>query len=99
MVIIVFPFGLFYGMPGKNFNKDEIEFTAVMRQKLAARIKAIRKQKGYSNYENFANAHNFARAQYGRYEKGQDLKFSTIVRILLAFDMTLIEFFSEGFYD
>jgi transcriptional regulator with XRE-family HTH domain len=77
--------------------KDDREFTAAMKQKMAARIKYIRKKLGYDNYEQFANAHNFARTQYGRYEKGEDLRFSTLTRILWAFGMTLTEFFSEGF--
>ncbi len=55
--------------------------------------------KGYDNYEKFANEHNINRSQYGRYEKGEDLQFTSLVKICLAFGMTLAEFFSEGFDD
>jgi transcriptional regulator with XRE-family HTH domain len=74
----------------EDFTQDEL-------LKLASRIKALRIQKGYSNYENFAFDHDIPRAQYGRYEKGTDLRYSSLLKVIKAFDMTLQEFFSEGF--
>jgi len=65
--------------------------------KLAARIKSLRIRKGYSNYEFFAYDHDISRSQFGRYEKGEDIRFSSLVKIAQAFDMTLEEFFHEGF--
>lgn len=67
--------------------------------KLAQRIKSIRISKGYSNYEYFAYEHNISRAQFGRYEKGEDLRYSSLVKVVKAFGMTLEEFFKEGFED
>jgi len=64
---------------------------------LGKRIKALRMAKGYSNYEYFAYEHDIPRAQYGRYEKGEDLRYSSLLKVVKAFDMTLKEFFSEGF--
>jgi len=64
---------------------------------LANRIKNLRIAKGYSNYEFFAFEHQISRAQYGRYERGEDMRFSSLIKIVNAFDMTLEEFFSEGF--
>lgn len=61
------------------------------------RLKQIRKEKGYTNYEHFAYQHGFNRVQYGRYENGANISFKTLVKIVAAFDMTLEEFFSEGF--
>mgnify|MGYP000853983014 FL=1 len=66
-------------------------------QKLGDRIKQLRIAKGYTSYEYFAYEHNISRAQFGRYEQGQDLRFSSLVKICNAFGMTLDEFFSEGF--
>jgi transcriptional regulator with XRE-family HTH domain len=66
-------------------------------EKMGKRIKQLRKQKGYNNHETFAYEHGFARAQFGRYERGANLQFSTIVKVVEALDMTLAEFFSEGF--
>lgn len=65
--------------------------------KLAKRIKSLRLKKGYTSYETFANDHNLSRALFGRYEKGKDLRFTSLVKVVKAFDMTLEEFFSEGF--
>lgn len=64
---------------------------------LGNRIKELRISKGYSNYEYFAYEHNISRSQFGRYERGEDMRFSSLLRVVKAFDMTLEEFFSEGF--
>lgn len=74
-----------------NFDKEEV------LKKLGARIKALRIKKGYSSYEYFAYEHNIYRAQFGRYERGEDLRFSTLIKIIAAFDMTFEQFFSDGF--
>jgi len=66
-------------------------------QNLAKRIKTLRIKKGYTNYEYFAYDKELPRAQYGRYEKGEDLRFTSLTKIARAFGMTLKEFFSEGF--
>lgn len=66
-------------------------------QQLAERIKALRIAKGYTNYERFAYENDLPRAQYGRYENGEDLRFSSLVKVVKAFGMTLEEFFGEGF--
>ena len=66
-------------------------------KKLAKRIKSLRMEKGYSSYENFAFDNKIHRAQYGRYETGTDMQFTSLLKIARAFDMTLEEFFSEGF--
>ncbi|MBS9462505.1 helix-turn-helix transcriptional regulator [Flagellimonas sp. 389] len=66
-------------------------------EKLAKRIKSLRIEKGYSSYENFAFDNKIHRAQYGRYETGTDMQFTSLLRIAEAFDMTLEEFFSKGF--
>jgi transcriptional regulator with XRE-family HTH domain len=63
---------------------------------LGNRIKALRIKKGYTNYEYFAYEHDFSRAQYGRYEQGEDLRYTSLLRVVRAFGMTLQEFFSEG---
>ncbi len=66
-------------------------------KKLGERIRQLRIAKGYSSYEYFAYEHNISRAQFGRYENGQDIRLSTLVKVINAFGMTLHEFFSEGF--
>ena len=67
-------------------------------KKLGARIKQLRVSKGYTSYEYFAYEHNLGRAQFGRYERGtEDLRYSTLLKIVEAFGMDIQEFFSEGF--
>ncbi|QSE99193.1 helix-turn-helix domain-containing protein [Fulvivirga lutea] len=65
--------------------------------KLGARMKALRIQKGYTSYEPFAYEHNIPRAQYGRYERGENITFVNLMKVIQAFEMTPLEFFSEGF--
>lgn len=73
----------------KNTNKDI--------QKLAKRIKTLRMDQGYVNADHFAFDHYFARTQYARYEKGEDLRFTSLLKLVRAFGITLEQFFSEGF--
>ncbi len=66
-------------------------------KRLAKRIRELRREKGYSNYENFAFVNDLPRAQYGRYEKGEDLKYSSLMKVIRALGISVKEFFSEGF--
>ncbi len=65
--------------------------------KLGKRIKQLRVKKGYTSYEYFAYENNISRAQFGRYENGEDLRYSSLIRVVKAFDISMEEFFSEGF--
>ena len=81
----------FYTMALKD---EEIK---VELSKLAVRLKYFRLKRGYSNYEKFAFSNDISRTQYGRYEKGQDIRYSTLLKLLKALDVSAEEFFSEGF--
>lgn len=72
-------------------------YTEQQLANLGKRLRELRIAKGYSNYEQFAFDHDLPRAQYGRYEQGQDLRFSSLVKVLKALDISLEEFFKEGF--
>jgi len=76
-------------MAKKQKTKEQIQ--------LGKRIKKIRIGMGYTNSEYFAYEKDIPRAQLGRYELGENLQFTNLVRLVKAFDMTLEEFFSEGF--
>ena len=65
--------------------------------KLGNRIRELRIRKGYTSYEYFAYEHNISRAQFGRYEKGEDLRYTSLLKVVRALDISLQEFFSEGF--
>lgn len=66
-------------------------------ENLSKRLRELRIEKGYTNYEQFAFDNEIPRAQYGRYENGSDLRFSSLVKVLKALDISLAEFFSKGF--
>ena len=78
----------------KKIKKDDVD---VVLGKLGERIRALRIAQGHTSHETFAYQHNINRVQYSRYERGEDLRFSTLIKIVQAFDMSLEEFFSEGF--
>jgi transcriptional regulator with XRE-family HTH domain len=66
-------------------------------KKLGARLRHFRKLKGYSNYEHLAFDLGISRSQYGKYENGGNIKFSTLCKILKHLDVELNEFFNNGF--
>jgi transcriptional regulator with XRE-family HTH domain len=81
----------------KNYPKKQDLNLEETLKKLGNRIKQLRIKKGYTSYEYFAYEHNISRAQFGRYERGQDLRFSSQVKVINALEITLEEFFKEGF--
>jgi transcriptional regulator with XRE-family HTH domain len=66
-------------------------------KKLGERIRSLRIKKGYNNYESFAYEHDIARAQYGKYEKGENITYTSLLRVIKALDLSVKDFFSEGF--
>jgi transcriptional regulator with XRE-family HTH domain len=73
------------------------DYIEIQLENLGKRIREVRKEKGYANYEQFAFDNELPRAQYGRYEKGQDLRFTSLLKVLKAMDISLKDFFSKGF--
>lgn len=92
---------LFYPMENKGkkgSKKKVVEIDPdILLKKVGKRIKDLRIKEGYTSYEYFAYEHEIPRAQFGRYEQGQDLRLSSLVKVINAFGMTMQEFFSEGF--
>jgi len=77
--------------------EEKLIATAEELKKLGNRIKALRIKAGFSNYEYFAYKHELPRAQFGRYERGEDLRYTSLLKVIKAFGITVQEFFSEGF--
>lgn len=73
------------------------KYTEQKLKALGNRLRELRIEKGYKNYEQFAFDHNISRAQYGRYENGQDLRFSSLLKVLKALDISLEDFFKDTF--
>jgi len=65
--------------------------------KLANRIKTLRLQAGHYHYEKFALSNDIARIQYRKYEMGGNLNYTSLLRVLKALDISLADFFKEGF--
>lgn len=64
---------------------------------LGRRIRELRKLKGYSSQETFAYDNDYTLSYYSRLERGEDIRFSSLVRVCKALDVKLEDFFSEGF--
>jgi transcriptional regulator with XRE-family HTH domain len=73
------------------------DYTEKQLHNLGERLKKLRKEIGFSNYEHFAYENELSRSQYGRYENGEDLRFSSLLKVLKAMNISLKDFFSEGF--
>ena len=66
--------------------------------KVGERLKQLRKEKGYTNHEVFANDIDMTRSQYWEYESGKkNISIYNLKRILESLDVSLEEFFSDGF--
>ena len=64
-------------------------------KQVAKKLERIRKEKGYTSYENFAIEHGISRMQYWRMEKGTNFTFESLLKILDAHQMSLSEFFKD----
>ncbi len=62
---------------------------------MGKRLEALRKEKGYTSYENFAIEQGISRMLYWRMEKGSNFTMTSLLRVLDAHDVSLEEFF-EG---
>jgi transcriptional regulator with XRE-family HTH domain len=62
---------------------------------ISKRLKELRKEMGYSSYENFALDHDLDRKQYWRVENGSNITIRTLIRILTVHKKGLPEFFKE----
>ena len=67
-------------------------------KRIGIRLKKIRKDLGFSNSDKFANNYDLDRAQYGKYESGsQDLRISSLLKILEKINMKISDFFNEEY--
>lgn len=64
---------------------------------LADRIKQLRKERGYSSQETFAYDNDYTLSYYSRLERGEDIRFTSLVKVCKALKVDLNTFFSKGF--
>ena len=62
---------------------------------LAERIRQLRKEKGYTSQETFAYDNGYTLSYYSRLERGEDIRFSSLIKVCNALEVSLVEFF-EG---
>jgi transcriptional regulator with XRE-family HTH domain len=63
---------------------------------LAKRIKELRIKKGYTSQETFAYDNDYTLSYYSRLERGEDIRFNSLVRLSKALGVSLEELF-KGF--
>jgi len=64
-------------------------------QKLGKKIRALRKEAGFTSYETFANTHEFDRRYYFEMEKGANMKLITLLKLARVHNIKLEEFFKD----
>ena len=62
---------------------------------IAKKIKQLRIDAGYSNYEEFCWEHGIGRMQYWKMEKGSNITLTTLFKILDAHKLSMAEFFQD----
>jgi transcriptional regulator with XRE-family HTH domain len=62
---------------------------------VSKKIKQLRKAKGFTSFEAFANEYDLDRVQYWRVESGANITLKTFFRILEIHNITPQEFFSD----
>lgn len=62
---------------------------------ISDKLKQIRKEKGYSNYEHIAFELGMSRSAYWRLESGENFSLKTLIKICKLLGITLEQFF-EG---
>ncbi len=61
---------------------------------IAARLKEIRKKKGFKNYEHIAFELGMSRSAYWRLESGENFNLKTLIKICKVLEITLEDFFT-----
>jgi transcriptional regulator with XRE-family HTH domain len=63
-------------------------------EQIAARLKGLRKEKGYKNYEHIAFELDMSRSAYWRLESGENFNLKTLIKICKLLEVTLEDFFT-----
>jgi transcriptional regulator with XRE-family HTH domain len=62
---------------------------------ISKRLKELRKEKGFNNYEHFAYELGMSRSAYWRIEKGSNFEMKTLFRICKLLEISVQEFFTQ----
>ncbi|CAN5549659.1 hypothetical protein BH11BAC2_BH11BAC2_06370 [soil metagenome] len=69
----------------------------VTLEKFGKRLRQLRKAAGYTSQLTFAYEQGFNPPQVNKWERGEDIKLSNISRLCDALEISVADFFSEGF--
>ena len=64
-------------------------------QWISQRLKVLRKEKGFKNYEHFAYELGMSRSAYWRIEKGANFELKTLLRICKLLGISIHDFFKD----
>jgi transcriptional regulator with XRE-family HTH domain len=74
---------------------ENYEDEAVMAA-IGHKLRALRKEKGFTSHEEFASAHGLPRIQYWRLEKGKaNFTIKTFLKVVRIHGLTLEQFFGN----
>jgi transcriptional regulator with XRE-family HTH domain len=62
---------------------------------ISKRLKELRKEKGFKNYEHFAYELGMSRSAYWRIEIGSNFEMKTLFRICKLLEISVQEFFTQ----
>jgi transcriptional regulator with XRE-family HTH domain len=62
---------------------------------ISKRLKELRKDRGFKNYEHFAYELGMSRSAYWRIEKGSNFEMRTLLRICKLLGISVQEFFTQ----
>jgi transcriptional regulator with XRE-family HTH domain len=79
--------------PKKSVKSLPVEQQRVI-QKIGQKLRSIRVHNGYTSYEDFAHENDINSSQVGKYERGADMRISTLVKITMFLGITIEEFFT-----
>lgn len=84
-----------FNLMGRRTKEYADKDVAATMQKVGERLRQLRIAKGYTSQETFAYEKNINRVQYARYERGEDIRLSTLISVLGALGVSLQDFFGE----
>jgi len=64
-------------------------------KRIGLRLKKLRKEKGYANYEHLAYELGMSRSAYWRIESGANFELKTLLRICRLLKLNLNDFFKD----
>lgn len=78
-----------------EMSEEENNISSEQIKKVAKKIKQLRKDKGYTSFQDFAYEHELNRVQYWRVESGHNITLKTLFKILKIHNLTPEEFFKD----